>query len=79
MASYAGQVTAPVLFHLQWDDEVFPREGQLALFDLLGSAEKELIGYAGPHAETSPPPSPCGASSSLADWRAPDRFTPPTA
>jgi dienelactone hydrolase len=54
MAGYAGQVAAPVLFHLQWNDEVFPREGQLALFDLLGSAEKELIGYTGPHAETKP-------------------------
>jgi dienelactone hydrolase len=54
MASYARQVTAPALFHLQWDDEIFPRDGQLELFDLLGSAEKELIGYAGPHAETKP-------------------------
>jgi dienelactone hydrolase len=54
MASYARQVAAPVLFHVQWNDEVFPREGQLALFDLLGSAEKELIGYTGPHAETKP-------------------------
>ena len=54
MASYTRQVAAPALFHLQWNDEVFPREGQLALFDLLGSAEKELIGYAGPHAETKP-------------------------
>ena len=54
MAGYAGQVAAPVLFHLQWNDEVFPREGQLALFDLIGSAEKELIGYTGPHAETKP-------------------------
>jgi dienelactone hydrolase len=54
MASYARQVAAPALFHLQWNDEVFPREGQLALFDLLGSADKELIGYTGPHAETKP-------------------------
>ena len=54
IASYARQVTAPALFHLQWNDEIFPRDGQLALFDLLGSAEKELIGYAGPHAETKP-------------------------
>jgi dienelactone hydrolase len=54
MASYARQITAPALFHLQWHDEVFPRDGQLGLFDLLGSAEKELIGYAGPHAETKP-------------------------
>ncbi len=54
IASDAGRVTAPVLFHIQWDDEVFPRDGQVAMFDLLGSREKELIGYAGPHAETKP-------------------------
>jgi hypothetical protein len=48
------QVAAPALFHIQWDDEIFPRNGQLALFDLLGSPEKELTGYAGPHAETKP-------------------------
>jgi dienelactone hydrolase len=53
-ASDARQVTAPALFHLQWDDEIFPRDGQLALFDLLGSPDKELAGYAGPHAETRP-------------------------
>ena len=54
IASDARQVTAPALFHIQWNDEIFPRDGQLALFDLLGSPEKELIGYAGPHAETKP-------------------------
>jgi hypothetical protein len=40
------------LFHLQWHDEIFPRNGQLALFDLLGSPDKQLIGYVGSHAET---------------------------
>lgn len=50
----AQRVDAPVLFHLQWHDEIFPRDGQLALFDILGSPGKELIGYAGPHAETRP-------------------------
>ena len=54
MASDARRVTAPVLFHIQWDDEIFPRDGQLALFDLLGSPEKELTGYSGQHAETKP-------------------------
>lgn len=52
--SDARQVTAPVLFHMQWDDEIFPRDGQLALFDQLGSREKELIAYTGPHADTRP-------------------------
>lgn len=50
----ARQITAPALFHVQWDDEVFPREGQLALFDQLGSPDKQLIAFTGPHAETRP-------------------------
>ncbi|HTW04474.1 MAG TPA: dienelactone hydrolase family protein [Streptosporangiaceae bacterium] len=54
IARDARRVSAPVLFHLQWHDEIFPRNGQLALFDLLGSADKQLIGYAGAHAETKP-------------------------
>lgn len=54
-------VTAPTLFHLQWDDEIFPREGQLDLFDLLGSTDKQLIAYSGAHAETRP--------QAVATWR----------
>jgi dienelactone hydrolase len=50
----AQQISAPALFHLQWHDEIFPRDGQLALFDLLGSPGKELIGYTGTHTETKP-------------------------
>ncbi len=49
----ARRVTSPVLFHLQWDDELFPRDGQLALFDLLGSRDKHVLAYAGPHRETA--------------------------
>jgi len=48
----ARRVEVPVLFHVQWDDEIFPRRGQLALFDALGSADKRLIAYPGGHAET---------------------------
>jgi dienelactone hydrolase len=54
IAGDARRVTAPALFHIQWHDEIFPRDGQLALFDLLGSRDKQLIGYAGPHGETQP-------------------------
>jgi dienelactone hydrolase len=57
----ARLVTAPAVFHLQWDDELFPRDGQLALFDALGSRDKQLIGFAGPHAETRP--------EAIAAWR----------
>jgi dienelactone hydrolase len=54
VARDARLVAAPVLFHLQCSDEVFPRDGQLALFDALGSRDKQLIGFAGRHAETRP-------------------------
>ena len=53
-AEQARHITAPTLFHLQWHDEVFPRAGQLALFELFGSPDKELMGYSGTHAETKP-------------------------
>jgi dienelactone hydrolase len=50
----AGQVSAPTLLHVQWDDELFPRQGQFALFDALGSSEKEMIAYPGGHRELNP-------------------------
>jgi hypothetical protein len=50
----AGHVRARTLFHVQSDDEVFPREGQFALFEFLGSKEKRLIAYPGRHSETHP-------------------------
>lgn len=50
----ARAVTAPVLFHVQWDDELFPRDGQFELFEALGSADKRLMARPGPHAETHP-------------------------
>jgi dienelactone hydrolase len=50
----ARGIRVPVLFHLQWDDEIFPRAGQLALFDEVGSPDKELMAYAGSHGETKP-------------------------
>jgi len=77
VAADARRITAPALFHIQWYDEVFPREGQLALFEALGSRDKQLIGYAGSHAETRP--------EAIAYWRdfvarhlraAPDAMSP---
>jgi dienelactone hydrolase len=41
-AADARTIRAPVLFLLQWDDELFPRQDGLALYDLLGSPEKTL-------------------------------------
>jgi len=54
IARDARRVTAPTLFHVQWHDEIFPRDGQLALFEVLGSRNKQLTGYVGKHAETEP-------------------------
>jgi len=50
----AADLTTPTLFHVQWHDELFPREGQLDLFYLLGSQDKQLIAYTGSHGETRP-------------------------
>ena len=50
----ARQIAAPVLWHVQWDDEVFPRDGQLELFDLLASPDKVLRARPGGHAVTRP-------------------------
>lgn len=47
----ASQITCPVEFLLQWDDERVPRAQGLALFDALGSAEKTLHANPGKHAE----------------------------
>jgi dienelactone hydrolase len=50
----ASQITAPVLFQLQWDDEIFTRPSQLELFDLIGSGEKVLRAHPGRHSDTWP-------------------------
>jgi len=54
MAAAARAVSAPLLYHVQWDDELFPRDGQFELFDALASADKQLIARPGPHAQTHP-------------------------
>lgn len=48
----AAAITAPVLQHVQWDDEVFARHGQLQLFGLFASPEKQLRARPGLHAHT---------------------------
>ena len=50
----ARALQAPVLMHMQWDDEIFPRDGQLALFESIGSANKVLHARPGPHGFTHP-------------------------
>jgi len=49
LAEAAAQITVPVEFDLQWDDELVPRASGLALFDAVGSAEKTLHANPGGH------------------------------
>lgn len=51
LAGTAKQITLPVEFVLQWDDEHIPREAGLALFDAFASTEKTLHANAGTHKE----------------------------
>jgi len=45
----APRVTCPVLFMLQWDDEIFDRDGALELFDMIGSHDKRMHVHPGKH------------------------------
>jgi fermentation-respiration switch protein FrsA (DUF1100 family) len=54
MAGTAAQVTVPMLFLLQWDDDLVPRDQGLALFDALGSAAKTLHANPGGHGQVPP-------------------------
>lgn len=45
----AARVTVPVLFLVQWHDELIPRERALALFDALSSRDKRLHAHPGRH------------------------------
>ena len=48
----AGQVTIPLQFLMQWDDEGMERQPTLDLFDAFGSKEKTLHANLGGHAGT---------------------------
>jgi len=47
----AEKLACPVLFIVQWDDELFPREQTLDLFGRLGSRDKRLHVNVGRHAQ----------------------------
>jgi len=55
-AQDAPRIHIPILYHVQWDDELFQRDGQFELFDLLGTSDKRLIAFPGAHS-LSPPES----------------------
>ena len=45
----AGRIDCPVLFLMQLEDEMFPRDGYLALFDALASDDKRIHANPGLH------------------------------
>jgi dienelactone hydrolase len=49
-AQAAAQITIPIEFLIQWDDEMVPRARALALFDSFRSDQKSLHANAGKHA-----------------------------
>ncbi|MEU7067817.1 alpha/beta hydrolase [Streptomyces sp. NPDC046161] len=51
LADKVKQITVPIEFDLQWDDEHIPRDEGLALFDAFASKEKSLHVNAGKHKE----------------------------
>jgi pimeloyl-ACP methyl ester carboxylesterase len=51
LAETARQISVPVEFVLQWDDEHIDRQAGLALFDAFASKEKTLHANAGAHKE----------------------------
>ncbi|WP_310722992.1 alpha/beta hydrolase [Streptomyces sp. N2A] len=51
LAEKAKQITVPIEFAMQWDDEHIPRESGLALFDAFASTEKTLHVNPGKHKE----------------------------
>jgi dienelactone hydrolase len=51
LTEVAAQITVPVQFLVQWDDEQMPRGQGLALFDAIGSAEKTLHANPGKHGD----------------------------
>jgi dienelactone hydrolase len=51
----AAAVTCPVLFTMQWHDELVPRESAFDLFDRLGVDDKRLVAHPGKHVEVPRP------------------------
>lgn len=51
LVEYARQVYQPLLFTMQWEDEVFNRQSTIELYEALGSQDKRLVAYPGTHKE----------------------------
>ncbi len=67
IASDAPRVSCPVLFLLQWSDELFPRQTGFELFDALGTADKTL--HANPGGHGAVPSHEFATSASFLAWR----------
>ena len=53
LAADAALVTCPVFYHVQWDDELYDRNGAFELYGLIGSPDKRLQSTPGPHGGAS--------------------------
>jgi alpha-beta hydrolase superfamily lysophospholipase len=53
LPGYAAQVSCAIWFNQQWDDAIFDRVGTANLFEAIGSEQKRLAVYPGPHGELS--------------------------
>lgn len=51
LAGFASRIRCDLWFTQQWNDEFFDRQGTLDLFDAIGSEDKRLVVYPGPHRE----------------------------
>lgn len=51
LANDAQSVRCPVLFLVQWDDELFPRDRAFELFGAIASSDKRLHAHPGLHQE----------------------------
>jgi dienelactone hydrolase len=51
LEAFARRAECPVWFTQQWDDEFFDRAATADLFDAIGSKDKRLVAYPGPHRE----------------------------
>lgn len=54
LAAAAPNITVPLAFMVQWDDERFERDSSFELFALLGSTDKRLSAHPGAHGEMPP-------------------------
>jgi dienelactone hydrolase len=63
LLALAPQISCPVRFLVQWDDEIIPRQNCLNLFDAIGSKHKTLHANPGEHQDV-----PTFEMSGSVDW-----------